>query len=260
MSCNCTSQIILPTVADDYAASTGTSQTCSTCEDGVASDASLGSDVPSNFLDTQCANSGITLLARIGNKLSRFTGSGFLKLEKGKASVVCNIPLMLTTLWHEYGKISFTRGPVPGNPLPFKYLPVGDAKGNVHAIKGVSDEDCSLTWKSADGAFEIKPTSENEKTHKGLLPRRTTLELVGYAPIPDGGNPDQVRPLSSLQGSGIIVVDSIATVDSDCNCPGCDPSPAFASVARFLPNPTTGTIWSLKFNRTTGSHFWSADA
>jgi len=249
-SCNCSSNVILPTVAEDYAVTTGSVQSCAPCEDGVCSSDSEGSAVPSLWLDSCCKNEGVTLFGRVGNRLSHFTGSGFIKLVKGKASVVSAVPLALTTLWHNFFKTGPGNRPVVGDPLPFSYLAVGAPDGALHAIKG-TDEVSSPIWDGTQ--WTIAPLSEQGLCQKGLLPRLEELELVGYAPIVEGGDVDAVRCLSSLQGSGIIVVNAVATVDSECACEGCEPSPAFASVASFLAFPDDDVnSYSLKWSNADG--------
>jgi hypothetical protein len=204
----------------------------------------------------------VILQGRVGNRRVRFTKSGFIKLVNGAASVVSSIPLALNTLWHDYVKLTPTRRPIIGDPKAFNYLGIGDENGNLHGIKGISDEDCSPVWDASAGHYTMRSESENPKCQKGLLPRLAELELVGYAPIVAGGDANAVRCLSSLQGSGIIVVESVATVDSECNCPGCEPSPAFASVASFLPNPESNGTYTLKVVVSSGvaTHSWVADA
>ena len=259
MSCNCNSSVVLPTVAEDLAVTTGVVSACAPCEDGVCSSDSEGSVVPSLWLDTCCANDGVTIMGRKDGRLTRFTGTGFISLKNGSASVVSSVPMKLDTLWHNFFKTGPGNRPVVGDPLPFSYLAVGAPNGAQHAIRG-TDEVSAPIWDGTQ--WNITPLSESTKCQKGLLPRATTLELVGYAPIAESGDVEAVRCLSSLQGSGIIVVNAVATVDSECACEGCEPSPSFASVASFLPNPSSNGTYTLKVTVSGGvaTHSWSSDA
>lgn len=238
MSCKtCTSDVVLPTIVEDQAVISGVQAVCSPCDDGVCSTGSEGSVLTTSELDSCCSNSGVTILARMGSRRARFTGSGFIRLVKGVADVVPNVPMSLVTLWHEFFKPSPTSRPILGNPLPFPYLAVGSSTGEPHGIKGIDDEDCESIWNSTTKLWNITPTSESPKCQKGLLPRDTELEIVGYSAIAANGETDDVRCMATLQGTGIPIARSVATIDSECNCPGCDPSPSFASVVSFLAPP-----------------------
>ena len=258
MSCNCSSSVVLPSVADDVSINAGVVTSCVPCSEGICSTDSEGTVLASSWLDACCVNDGMTILGRANGRLARFSGTGFIKLVSGIASVVTSVPFKITDLWNERWKSSTTSRPIIGEPIAFPYLTIAASTGDVHGIKGNSTEDSCPVWSASGNQFALKPLSEQALAQKGLLPRQPLLELVGYTPIVAGGNVNQVRDLSSLTGSGIIVVKAVATVDSTCACVGCEPSPSFASVASFLPNPTTGTVWTLKFNVATGLHFWSA--
>jgi len=157
MSCNCSTNVVLPSVLEDYAVTTGITTECQPCESGVCSTSSEGSVVTSAELDSCCANEGLTLFGRIGNRRAHFTGSGFIKLVKGKASVVANVNLSLQTLWHNFFKTGPGNRPVVGDPLPFSYLAVGAPDGALHAIKG-TDEVSSPVWDGTQ--WKIAPLNE----------------------------------------------------------------------------------------------------
>lgn len=262
MSCNCTNQVVLPTIAEDQAVTTGVVSSCTPCsEDSECSTGSEGSVVTSAWLDTCCANEEVSLFGRVNDRLTRFTKSGFLKLTNGKASVVSAVPMSLTTLWHKFFKTGPNNRPVLGDPLPFPYLAIGDANANPHGIKGIDDEDSAPYWNSTTKQWEITALSEFPKCQKGLLDRATTGEILILQPIAADGEADAVRCFKTLQGSGILVVNSVATVDSECTCPGCEPSPAFASVVSFLENPETNGTYTLKVTMSGGvaTHAWILD-
>lgn len=259
MSCNCTSTNALPKVADDLALHQ-TVESCATCpqdDSCLNSCQSEGTELPSSWLDAGCRNQDLTILARYGSKLSRFSGSGFIKLVNGVASVVTSVPLKAATLWHRWWKPTAASTPIVGEPLAYPYQVIADPTGELHAIKGHAEEDSVSFWDASDKEFTQKPESELPKAQKGLLPRETEVELIGYVPIADDGDADTVRPLSSLEGSGLVYLEQQATVASPSNPCGA----ALASVAKSLtlPTPAADETYTLKYSTALGLH-WSADA
>lgn len=264
MACNCNKKVArnptgeaLPLVSTEYGLRLGYEREGKCCED----DCSLpsdGSDVPSWLLDTACANDEVTLLARKGNKLTRFTRSGFLQSIKGKISVVTDLSVKAKTFWHQLYRPSGHGNPILGEPLDATYDVVSDMEGNIHVQKGIHDQDSLKLWDKDLQLHVVTPVSELPKTHKGLLPYENELELVGYIPIPDTGSQSDVRQLHVLSGSGIIVFEQVDTIPSDCACEGCTPVPAKASVAKFLSNPTGDGVYTLKYSVDDG-HYWEEE-
>lgn len=266
MSCNCQTPApvsltgeCLPTVADDCAIAKPTTL-CKPCPDDPAclvADGSDGTTLASSWLDACCYNENVTLLARVGDKLARFSGSGFLSFLNGKASLVQNMPLKLVSIWHRWWKPTQASPPILGEPLDFTYLAVGNESGDLLAQKGISDEDSEVVWKSAEKVFRPTAQSEVKRPLKGLLPRLAELELVGYAPIPSNGAITDIRQLSSLAGAGILYAEQEATV-ADPDAP-CDSS--LATMVKFLamPVPAAAETFTLKFSTALGLH-WSEDA
>ena len=258
MSCNCTSPLSpngepLPQVADILGLSTPQTPCCgdAVCEPSSSSE---GSDLPSSWLDSGCATKGVTILARVGNKLARFSGSGFLALVNGKFNVVQAIPLKITTVWHRWWKPTPASPPILGEPLPYPYLVVADAGGTMHGIKGTHNEDAVTHWNSTTKEFTNKPISEVRICQKGLLPRAGALELTGYAAIPADNSPDLVRCQATLEGTGILWSDAVPTVDADCEC---STPLSLASVVSALPFPddNADTLFTLKYSRVSGLHW-----
>lgn len=272
MSCNCTKTVAvspsgepLPSVADDAALASSV-ETCKECYSDPSNDnacESEGTSLDSTWLNNGCYTEGVTLLGRIGNKLARLGGTGFIKIANGAASVVQSVPLQLTTLWHRWWKPTALSRPVLGEPLAYPYLSIADANGNLHAVKGPADEQAAPVWDPTTKEFTNLPLSELPLSQKGLLPRAASLELVGYAAIPSDGSAEAVRNLTTLAGEGIIIVTKQDTVDATCACEGCDPVESKASVATFLPNPTEAGTYSLKVTvdaEGVATHSWEADA
>lgn len=262
MPCNCNKKVArnadgeaFPLIATQYGLDHPQESDCCGPADSCPSP---GSALPAYLTDSCCENEGVTLLARFGNKLTRFTKSGFIQLKNGKASVVEVLDLKIKELFHRRFKTLGKGLPVVGEPLDTAYDVVADESGKIYAQRGTSTESSVKVWDHEIEAHRVTPISELPKTHKGLLPYETTLELVGFEPIPPDGTPDDVRQLSVLSGEGIIVFTKQATIDSDCLCEGCQPVEAQASVASFLPNPTEDGNYVLKFNNIEG-HYWEAE-
>ena len=267
MSCNCQtiapvspSGEALPTVADDCALTKPTTL-CKPCPEDpncLVADGSDGTTLTSSWLDATCSDQDVTLLARVGSKLARFTGTGFISIVAGKASLVQNMPFKLVHIWHRWWKPTPASTPILGAPLDFPYMAVGDADGNPLAQKGIADEDSVTVWKHAEKVFRQTPLSEVKHPLKGLLPRsgEADFELVGYVAIPDNGSITAVRQLSTLSGDGILFMEQQDTV-ADPEAP-CDTSKA--TVARFLamPTPVADETYTLKFSAADGL-YWNED-
>lgn len=259
MSCNYTNPLSpngepLPCITDVRGLS-ATPAVC--CDDScVETSSSDGTILANTWLDSACHTTDITILARVGNRLARFAGSGFLQLTNGKFSVVQSIAVRSTTLWHRWWKPTASSRPILGEPLAYPYLTIQDSDGYHHPIKGPDLEDASPHWNSTTKEYTNKPISEIPVCQKGLLPRASALELTGFAAIPEAGPRDQVRCLSTLEGAGLLFADPVPTVDTDCECA---PTPSLASVVTTLPFPDDETAtFTLKYSLAEGLH-WSED-
>lgn len=266
MSCNCTSITpvspdgdCLPTIADDCALAK-TVTVCKSCpsdDECLRSDQSDGTTLTSSWTDAGCYSEGVTILGRVGSKLARFAGTGFIALESGVAKVVSSVPIKLATIWHRWWKPTATSAPILGEPLAYPYLAIADTEGNLHAIKGPADEDAVPHWDSTTKEFTQKPVSEIELDRKGAILRANNLELVGYAPIAEGGEVDAVRPMRALNGKGLVVLTEAATVDGTCECaPGAGTASKASTLA--LPVPDGAEVYTLKYSTALGLH-WSED-
>lgn len=262
MSCNCNSKVArnadgeaFPLISTENGLLHPQKSDCCGPADSCPSP---GSAIPSYLMDSCCENEGVTLLGRKGDKLTRFTASGFLQLIKGKATVVESIVLKVSELYHRRFR-NFGKGlPVLGEPLDSAYDVIADDTGKMFAQKGTTEEDSVKKWDADLNLHVVTPISELPKTHKGLLPGESELELVGFAPIPSNGSSEDVRSMSVLSGEGILVFTKQATIASDCACEGCQPVEAEASVARFLANPTGDGVYTLKFSVDDGV-YWEED-
>jgi hypothetical protein len=260
MSCNCQNLAAvsstgepLPLISDIHGLANAPTECCS--DSCIPNAQSEGTILSNHWLDAACHTKDITILARVGDRLARFVGSGFLQLVNGKFSVVQSLALRSNTLWHRWWKPTAASRPILGEPLPYPHMVVGDVDGNLHNIKGPDTEDAIPHWNSTTKEFTNKPISEIPLCQKGLLPRASALELTGYAAIPEGGSATSVRCLSTLQGSGFLFADPIPTVDTDCECAS---TPSLASVVATLPFPDGEGPFTLKYSLAEGP-YWQED-
>ena len=263
MSCSCQQPAVnpdLPTIEQDCAISKPTSlcKTCVSDDTCLKSDSSDGTTLTSSWQDAGCYSEGVTILGRVGSKLARFAGSGFIKLESGVASVVSAVPLRAITLWHRWWKPSAASPPILGEPLAYPYQAVADTDGNIHGIKGVDAEDSISMWNSTTKEFSQTPVSEINHTKKGVFDRASEIELTGFAPIANGGDAETVRPEKALSGKGLVILTEQATISNSCNCA---PGSGTASVASTLalPVPVADETYTLKYSTALGL-YWSEDA
>lgn len=267
MSCNCQTIVpaapdgsCLPLIADDCALAKNQTicKTCPSDDECLRSDTSDGTTLASSWTDAGCYSEGVTILGRVGSKLARFAGTGFIALEAGIAKVVSAVPIKLTTIWHRWWKPTPASPPILGEPLAYPYLAISDSEGNIHAIKGPADENALPHWDATTKEFTQKPVSEVALDRKGAILRANNLELVGYTPIADGGDVDAVRPMRALNGSGLVVLTEVATVDPTCECaPGAGTASKASTLT--LPTPAADETYTLKYSAALGLH-WSEDA
>lgn len=258
MPCSCQQTVVtsptgdcLPTIEQDCAITKPTSL-CKSCVNDdacIRSDASDGTTLASSWLDSVCYREGVTILGRVGTKLARFVGSGFLKIENGIASVVSAVPLRAVTLWHRWWKPTAASPPILGEPLVHPYQVIADENGNIHAIKGVDAEDSLSLWNSTTKEFRQTPLSEVGHAKKGVLTRVSGIELTGFTPIVDGGSTETVRGEKALSGAGLVILTEQATVNSGT---------VSKATTRALPVPVADETYTLKFSTALGL-YWSED-
>jgi hypothetical protein len=173
------------------------------------------------------------LLVRVGDKLKKFCGSGFVRVENGLTYLTEQVGVSLTDLYHDHA----------GDPMCFDYLPVGDSCGLVHGTKGLPDSNSVVIWDKALSKFCHVPTSKLGKEAVGQIPPANALELIGYPPIPFGGDITATRELKKLCGTGIVMITPAASEPEpgDCNA-------AQACVATVVPFPTEDGDYVLAFS------------
>lgn len=246
---------------------TGSAAPC-TNGDALRSSSSTGTTLDPSWTDSieDRNGNGVTLLGRLGRKLARLAGNGFIQIRDGFAFVVKSVPILVVDQWHEWYKpTGINKKPVIGAPLAAPYDVIADTNGQLHAIQGISGDAVhggSLrVWDKDAAAWVTTETCDVPIERRGLAPRVTSIELAGFTAIPANSTADAVRELSVLSGSGIIVVNQQPTIASSCDCEGCEPEAAVASVATFLPFPDTEdeeASYTLKWN--TEGPYWSLDA
>lgn len=244
MSCNCQTPAApsgepLPLVSDDCPVAITTSlSSCCTDPEALPSAPSEGATLPAWATDAACYESGVVMLGRVGSKLARLVGTGFLAITSGTLSVVTSVPLQVRNLWHRWWKATATSNPVLGAPLDFPYHVIADSNGNIYAIKG-GEVDGVHMWDVSANAWVLVPTAEIPHCVTGVIPRAANIELVGYVPLGENDPVTDIRCQKALSGAGIVVLTEVATAASDC---GCGPiQPGDASIAAVFELPTIGT-------------------
>ena len=176
----------------------------------------------------------MVLLGRSGSTLSRFVGSGFIKIVNGVASLVTSVPIKITTLWHRMYKVLAGSLPVPGEPLPFPYFTIADDQGNLHGIRGENSVDSVPVWSGTDLTFSFVPTGDLPACRKGSLDRELVVELVGFTPLSINDATDASRCQVGMAGEGVALLVSQDTVNGP------------VSAARVIDNPPSDGTYFLK--------------
>lgn len=191
------------------------------------------------WLSPECQNENVTLLGRVGRTLTRFTGTGFLQLVNGKASIVKNLKLQVTQLFHTWWKPGSI--PILGDPKPYPLELVADRLGTIYGIKGYETADSVKVWDYQKKEWAVRNIADFPILIRRVLPRTTSeggfIELVGFAPAFEGNDPLTPRPLAALGGNGLVILTEIDTIPSECACEGCEPVAAKASVATTIAPP-----------------------
>lgn len=257
MSCNCSShnsQSATPSVGDNSAYPTlenlllldvdcGDCEGSEPCCEGsdLSSSPSVGTTLPASFTDARCAapGEGLTLLARIGQNLARFTGSGFLQFVDGKAYLVSSTILVLRNLWHQTWTKNGGSVPVVGDPNPFPYGVVADKNGNLFGIRGFETRNSLHVWSYQRKRWETISPDEFPLEVSRRIFQSDAIELVGFDPVSVLNSPKVVRALKALSGTGIVYLQREAA-GADPTPEGCEPCPdaQFSHVARVLEFPT----------------------
>lgn len=224
----------------------------------LSSTSSAGSILPDCFTDAQPVEC-MTLLGRVGKKLSRLVGEGFLFMCNGVVCVNKDIQLKVSKLWHQWYKPSAKSRPIPGDPNPHPYITIADEDGNLHLVRGLHDEDSIVKWDVETGMWEHVPTTSFPICTKGHLSRAEQLELIGFAPIPEeGGDLEANRCARVLCGNGVVFLQQELTTPpgADENCPETDYQENFRScVAQVLTFPDDGQQYNLVWNEDDGFHW-----
>ena len=242
MPCNCNNTVSpdgeeLPLVSDDLGASPGISrEVC--CEDPilVPSDPGSGTTLETKWLDAECYTEGVTLLGRVGNKLAKLSGSGFVKVTGGLLSVVTSVPLSIRTLWHRWWKANATANPVLGAPLDYPYNAIADSSGNLHLIRGEDGKDTVAVWDGTEKVYKQVPYSTLPhavaSSHEGL----SAIELVGYAPRTVKCSTIE-RAEKYLAAEGLVILEKRALTGDSCGC-GENDTDTYVAKAIALAPPT----------------------
>lgn len=204
----------------------------------VAACASDGTVLEAKFTDARAVapGEGMTLLGRVGNRLTQFIGNGFIRIVQGRAYLVQSIPLVIKQFWHDIileGVVSRI-----GNPKRFPYAPVCDAQGVAHLIKGMLNRRTVCVSDPATREWVPTPTDQVPIEVSRHLAPNDELELTGFIATGVLGNHATVRELKRLTGMGIIYLERrlTAPVPTPEGCPECGDE-NFTYVAKVLPFP-----------------------
>ncbi len=233
MPCNCNTTAELPTIDQIPTSPQARVEVC--CDDPTLApaDPGTGTELNTSWTDAACYKDEIVILGRVGTKLARFAGSGFIKLVDGVASVVTSVPLSVRTLWHRWWKSSSTAVPVIGAPLAYPYQVIADTAGNPHVIRGEADKDAVPFWDGTSEEFSMKPVSGITHQKAGPFVQASEIELTGFAPLSDRCAAT-IRPERGLSGAGLVYLEERDTSSDACGCSG---SNATVSVAKALARP-----------------------
>jgi hypothetical protein len=245
MSCPCNSPQNLPELPLAPAVTPSHTEPC------VDSAPSEGAEVPLWLTDAGGCDQDLTLLGRVGNRMARFVGSGFIEVIAGKARLVQTLPLKVRYLWHEWVRLKAGAKPVYGEPLPHPFRVVVDAEGNCHAARGLSTSDSVTVWDHTKKEFSERPTGTFPQCVADHIPQAEELELTGYIPLENTDSPTLNRCLKAFTGAGVIVVEQRSAPVNGCG------DPVNVSVAKLLPLPSGSGDFVLAFNAEDGVH-WKA--
>jgi hypothetical protein len=206
------------------------------------------------FLDAGCIDEAASpkeeavILLRVGDKLKKFCGSGYVRVENGLAYLTDSAGVSVTDLWHDQD----------GDPMDFSYITVVDPCGKVHGSQGLKDQNSIAVWDKAIRMFTHVPTSELGKSTVGQLKGSNALELVGFAPIPLGGSLTDPRQMKKLCGDGLVYTRTAPSEPEPGSCPGED----FSCVSSVVPFPLEDGAYVLAFRPApngTGIPFWKLE-
>lgn len=240
MSCNCSSPVNpdLPTIAQvnhaEGSCPTDGSVQEAECPSTIQSSSGPGAVLGANLTDARCVmeGEGVTLLARVANRLVRFIGNGFLVARSGQFYLVNSIPLVVTALWNKYWRPDPAMGPVLGDPKDFPYGVIADKNGNLYGIKGHPNKNTLHVWSFERSQWENLSPDQFPIEVSRAIAQSAGIELIGFNPVSVVGNPANVRVLKALSGHGIVYLERTATA-SVGECPGAD----ITYVAKVLAFP-----------------------
>lgn len=204
----------------------------------VAACASEGTTLEAKFTDARALaeGEGLTLLGRVGNRLTQFVGNGFIRIVQGRAYLVQSIPLVIKQFWHELIKDGVVSR--IGSPRRFPYAPVCDLQGVAHLIKGMIGRRTVCVSDPLTREWVPTATDEVPIEVSRHLPAQPELELVGFVPNSVLGSQSTVRDIKRLTGMGIVYLERQVTAPAPVpdGCPSC-PDDAFTYVAKVLTFP-----------------------
>ena len=225
--CNCDTNgenTPLPTLAD--VPSQGDAAFCAPqatpvvppCPEDDNTSESAGSSA-SAFLDAAPTES-MTIIGRTGKILSKFTGNGFIRIDKGLAYLVASLPMKVNTLYHYMTKMVNSTRAVVGDPRPYPFKVITDSAGNTHLVSGLVDNNSVEVWDKETKTFSQVPVGSFPVEVVGCLPKLASVELVGFGDATAEENCSGTgRAMHALTGNGIMSIIAEAQ-DEEGSCGG----------------------------------------
>lgn len=194
----------------------------------------------------------MTILGRTGSVLSKFTGSGFLKVNKGVAHLVGSLPMKVDTLYHFMSKYVNSARASVGDPRPYPFKVIADKLGTTHLVSGLVNNNSVEVWDSGKKTYNQIPVASFPVEVIGGLPKLDSLELTGF------GNPSNEqlcagtgRPLHALKGNGLLSLIHETTEEG-----GCSGEKSLAHIATF---PADDREYYIRFSKAGGIYYEPKD-
>lgn len=192
----------------------------------------------------------MTLLGRVGDTLTRFVGSGYIRVVNGVAKLEDNAKLTVTKLYHKWIKTKDSVNAVVGDPQNAPFLAIVDNSGTAYATRGLYDKDSLLVWDYAAKVWTHKAASDFPIQVLSEIPKSPCIELTGFNPSVECS--ETPRPLVALRGNGLVTLSQSFTDENGCDACGDCPEDRVASKATVSTFPTDDGKYYLRYDPSVG--------
>jgi len=233
MSCQSCTQVIIPedNLPPLVPCSTATTSE-PVCPDSEVSVPSQGCKLDSCLTDPKDLPFGddLTILGRVGDRLARFTGSGYIEINNGLARVTASPTLRIRDIWAQWDANCHI-----GDPLPYPYATAVDGNGVLHALAGLVDSDSLQVWDHTAKQWSAISVAALKQKVNFTLPQSDHIELTGFEEV---GMYDSScgaeREMKALRGNGMVYLEKVPVNACDDPCS----TEAFAYIAKVVDFPT----------------------